>query len=494
MRPGRSSPRDWPTPLRALPAGSFDLLRVPLIGRFLRWRHSRRVLQLPLLLLALLMIFHGLFGPRLAPQNLATLLTWVHYRGALVLALLVAGNLFCMACPFMLPRDLARRIATPRRDWPIWLRGKWLSLGLLVAVLFAYEAFGLWGSPRLTALLIVAYFAGAIVVDATFRHAPFCKHVCPIGQFNFVASTVSPLEVRIADPLACARCETLDCIRGTRHAESPGKIEQRGCELALFQPLKQGNMDCTFCLDCVYACPHENVAIAARLPGSELWANPRRSGVGHFSRRPDLGALALLFTFGALLNAFAMVSPVHALQTWLGELMGTRSDIAIMGALFALALVIEPVLLVGLAAEATRRATGSAAGLLSTATRFSYALVPLGLGLWVAHYGFHFLTGLWTFVPVTQKALSDLGLPWLGPPVWSLTGLPVDLVMPLETGFVALGLCGSLLVAWQIAGRDYAGQRVAAFLPWAFLCVLLWAVATWLMTQPMEMRGTVMGS
>lgn len=494
MPPAERTTRSWPTPLDPLPPGSADVLRLPLIGRFLRWRHSRRIMQIPLLAIAVVMIAHGLFGPRLAPQNLATLLAWVHYRGALVLVLLVAGNLFCMACPFMLPRDLARRIATPTRNWPLWLRGKWLAAGLLVAILFAYEAFDLWGSPWLTAWLIIAYFAGAVAVDSVFRHAPFCKHVCPIGQFNFVAATVSPLEVRIADPTACARCETLDCIRGTRAADDPDRIVQRGCELALFQPLKQGNMDCTFCLDCVYACPHDNVAISTRLPGSELWADPRRSGVGFFSRRPDLGLLALVFTFGALLNAFAMVSPVYALQAWLGDLLGTHAEVPVLAALFALALVIEPAVLVGLAAAVTRRATGSGDSLLVTATRFSYALVPLGLGLWVAHYGFHFLTGLWTFVPVTQKALADLGAPLLGAPNWRLTGLPVDLVMPLETGFVGLGLVGSLLVAWRIAEGNFGERRWAAFLPWAALSVLLWAVATWLMTQPMQMRGTMMGS
>ena len=42
------------------------------------------------------------------------------------------------------------------------LRNKWLSAGLFVSILFAYELFDL------------------------------CKFVCPIGQFNFVASLVSP--------------------------------------------------------------------------------------------------------------------------------------------------------------------------------------------------------------------------------------------------------------------------------------------------------------
>ena len=150
-----------------------DLLRWPVVGRFLRWRHARTVMQLPLFALALAMIAHGLLGPQLAPKNLATLLTWVHYRGALVLALLVAGNIFCMACPFMLPRELARRVFKPMRHWPRPLRSKWVALGLFVLVLFAYELFDLWGSPWWTAWLVVGYFGGAVIVDSTFKNAPF---------------------------------------------------------------------------------------------------------------------------------------------------------------------------------------------------------------------------------------------------------------------------------------------------------------------------------
>ncbi|MFN2226665.1 MAG: FesM, partial [Anaerolineae bacterium] len=56
-----------------------DLVALPGVGRFLRWRHARSALALPLLLLAGLMVFDGLAGPQLAPKNLATVLVWIHY-------------------------------------------------------------------------------------------------------------------------------------------------------------------------------------------------------------------------------------------------------------------------------------------------------------------------------------------------------------------------------------------------------------------------------
>src|SRR5262249_33638034 len=121
-----------------------DILRWPVVGRALRWRHTRTTLQLVLLAGAAIMVLHGLFGPPLASNNLATVLTWFHSRGLLVLALLAIGNVFCTGCPFILVRDVGRRLLRPTLRWPRRLRTKWIGIALFVAVLFAYELFDLW--------------------------------------------------------------------------------------------------------------------------------------------------------------------------------------------------------------------------------------------------------------------------------------------------------------------------------------------------------------
>ena len=472
---------------------SFDLMRVPVVGTLLRQRHARTLLQLPLLIVGVFMVLHGLFGPTLPPKNLATTLTWVHFRGLLVLVMLGAGNFFCLACPFMLVRNAARRFFRPRLNWPRRLRNKWLGIALLVAVLFFYELFNLWSSPWWTAWLIVTYFLAVLAVDGVFKHASFCKFVCPLGQFNFAASLLSPLEVRVRDAEVCTGCTTRDCIRGERGAK-PDVVVQRGCEMALFQPLKAGNMDCTFCLDCIHACPHDNVGIMGRVPAEELLADPMRSGVGLFSRRKDLSALMIVFTFGALLNAFSMVSPVYALKNWLARMMQTNHATPILSVIFGFFLVLEPLVLLGLAAWLTRVWGGGKRPLLSLAMRYSYALVPLGFGVWLAHYGFHFFTGILTFVPVTESALANLGLHFLGGPRWTLTGIPVRFMQPIELCFIGLGLAGSMLIAYRLAEEDSPRRPARAFLPWAAVCLLICLAAVWLALQPMEMRATSMMS
>ncbi len=239
-RPIRSIPR--PSLPRFPARVPWDLLRTPILGSILRHRHFRRCVQAAMLLVAAAVAIDGFFGPQIAPMNLAGVLPWTHWRGLAVIALLMAGNLFCMACPFTLPRDLARKFVSPRYRWPSRLRSKWIAAGLLVAYLWGYEAFALWDSPRSTAWIILGYFIAAFMVDTVFKGASFCKYVCPIGQFHFVHSLVSPLQVKVREPAVCGSCSTHDCIRGNDR--------QRGCELHLFQPKKLGNFDCTFCLDC----------------------------------------------------------------------------------------------------------------------------------------------------------------------------------------------------------------------------------------------------
>ena len=439
------------------------------------------------------MILHGLFGPQLAPKNLATTLTWVHFRGALVFVLLFAGNFFCLACPFMLVRNFARKFVRPVRNWPRRLRNKWVSIGLFVSMLFVYEWLDLWASPWWTAWLIITYFAGALVIDSIFKHATFCKFVCPIGQFNFVAATASPLEVTVRDHDVCTRCATKDCIRGVREAAAPLVIIQRGCELALFQPRKVGNLDCTFCLDCVQACPYDNVGVIGRVPAAELTTDPMRSGIGYFSRRKDIAALVVVFTFGALLNAFGMVSPVYALEQWLAKSFGVTYESPVLAFIFGIFLIGEPLLLLGVAAWLTRMWGGNRKPLLGIATRYAYVLVPLGFGIWLAHFSFHFLTGLYTFIPVAQSAVADLGWSILGEPRWGVPGLAPNLVRLFEFGFIALGLLGSVLVSYAIAATEEV-RAMRIFSVWAALSLIVALGAVWLMSQPMEMRAVALGS
>ncbi len=435
----------------------------------------------------------GWFGPDIAPLNLAGVVPWVHWRGFVVLALLLVGNLFCMACPFMLVRRPAKRWFGGSIPWPRPLRSKWLALGLLVAFFWAYEAFDIWASPWLTAWIVFAYFAAAFLVDAVFRGAAFCKYLCPIGHFHFATSPASPFEVAVRDADVCASCTTKDCIRGRYEdpVEKTGLI-QNGCELWLFQQRKVGNIDCTFCLECVHACPHENVGLLARVPGSELWTDRWRSGVGRLSQRPDLAALVVVLCFVAFINAFGMVTPADRMAAALQDQLGIASPAVATLITFLIGAFAVPLVLVAGAAAWTRRLADDSRSLVTIGSRWAFALAPIGFGMWTAHHLMHFLMTGGTLLPVLRSRFSESAVHIPSQHNMVMAALvPEGWVQPITLVSLELGMLASVYVAYRIAVREYgrSGKTLLVALPWMLIAIALAAVGAWLLVQPMQMRG-----
>jgi cytochrome c oxidase assembly factor CtaG/polyferredoxin len=461
------------------PNAQFDLFRIPFLGALLRAKAFRRGMQIVMLLLAAAIVLDGFFGPQTAAMNLAGVLPWTHWRGFTVIALLVAGNFFCMVCPFTFVRDLGRRLFPHKRTWPRYLRTKWFSAALVVLYLWAYEAFSLWNSPWLTAWIVIGYFAAAFFVDGFFHAGSFCKYVCPIGQFHFVQSLASPFEVKVRTPDVCSRCRTFDCIRG--------RNEQPGCELKLFQPKKAGNLDCTFCMDCVHACPHDNVGLLAVQPGANLWNGSLRSSIGRFASRTDIAVLVILLVFGALTNAAAMVSPVTEAFDWFMRSLGLPRPVVI-AVFLLLGMLVVPGGLVAVSANVSRLLAKRS--FIQTFSDFSMTLVPLGFGMWLAHLLFHLFTASHTPIPVVQRLMADLF--HTGEPSWAVASLAFPQLLDLQILLLDAGLVLSWYAAWKVATRLAPDRPFAVFAPWLLVGLIYFLVAIWIIFQPMDMRGMLM--
>lgn len=470
----------------------FDVLSVPGLRQFLLWKHSRTLIQSFFFVLAVIMIVDGLMGTQLAARNTATVGAWVHYRGFIIVALLLAGNLFCAGCPFILPRKLARWIGQPSRRWPKMLRNKWVAVICLLGILFFYELYDLWSSPWLTAWVIIAYFMAAFVLEMVFTRDTFCMYVCPLGTFNFLYSTVSPLQITNRSMDVCRDCVGHDCINGRWDAND--KLIQQGCQLELYVPQLKSNMDCTLCLDCAKACPHDNVALVSRPAGDELF---RQS----WPNRLDLALLAVIAACVGLVNAFAMTPPVYQLEQWLAITLNTDHETIVLGLVFLTGAVLIPLALVYGSAWLNRSfvAADRTRSLARLVMRYAYAFVPLGFGIWASHYLFHLLLGLMSFIPALQTFFADVvGLPLLGKPNLTLGVAlvpPLWVVQAIQMLALAAGISGALLVAWNGAKRAHKGQnaRLVAFLPWALVLLFIGAVAIFVFLQPMEMRGNALG-
>jgi hypothetical protein len=162
---------------------------------------------------------------------------------------------------------------------------------------------------------------------------------------------------------------------------------------------------------------------------------------------------------------------------------------------YIIGLVVLPVLTVGGSAALCRLWGRLKASRLELATRFSYALVPLGFSMWLAHYSYHFLASWGIVTPALQRFAGDLGFAILGEPAWARACcLPVaDWLPRLEILSLDVGLLFSLYTGYRIAltQSERTSQALKILAPWAALLVLLFAAGVWIVLQPMQMRGTL---
>jgi polyferredoxin len=493
--------------LGQIPAPPFDLLRTRGIGPLLRSRYGRLSLQAVSLVVCALVIADGFVGHPMGAMNLAGIVPWNVVRVCGVLALLFAGNFFCMACPFMLPRELTRLLKTPRWGWPSALRKKWIGFALMIFFFWAYERWAIWDIPRRTSAVLLVYFGSAFLIDAIFRGASFCKFVCPVGQFNFISSLISPLELAARSKSICASCTTRDCIRGNS--------QQRGCELDLYLPQKVGNIDCTLCMDCVKACPHDNISITAANPIRDLLRDPSRASLGRLSGRRDVAAIALAIVFGSFATAALMIAQgvafldkIRAAFPWFDSALGTCMSVGLLS-LMLIAIAN------GIAAAMHRLGKVTDATVRGIFCRFSLALLPLGLAMWLAHLAFHLGAGLPSILPAFQQAAGDFAsfhslsalhlaggatgmlqhhYP-LGEPHWAIgSGIQAETLLQIQFAVLDGGFLVSLYAGWKLSQQmtQAHGRPLRMWVPWSLAVFCLYAFGLWVLTQPMEMRGMVM--
>jgi ferredoxin len=346
------------------------------------------------------------------------------------------------------------------------------------------------------------------VLEAVFSESAFCKYVCPLGTFNFVYSTVSPLQIMARSHDVCANCAGKECVNGSyapqpvvlidaigsdgqvRKSHTNGPDGTLGCGTLLFVPQIKSNMDCTLCLDCVRACPHNNVALAARKP--ELLRPDA------LPKRWDIAFLLTALAFMGVANAFGMVPPVYDLMQNIAQSLGLTalgwSNLAIEGVvlliLFSISSLLLPAVCLVVAAWLSQQLGNGKQSLREIAAAFAPAFVPIGMGIWAAHYGFHFLSGALTIIPVFQQFLAEHGAAIT--PDWSLGGVQ-ELTVIGMVQMVALlaGFLFSGIVIQRAAMRLYRRRAPLGLLPWVLLVLGLMLAAVWIFSLPMEMRGNV---
>jgi hypothetical protein len=408
---GRGS--EPPVPARS----AKDLLTVPLLGAFLRWRHFNTLLLVPTLLFFGIVVGAGLFGKQMT-ANPAILLTWILWWPAVIFTFFLVGRIWCVICPFGYMGDVAQKIVTLGRKAPRVLKNMWWRLSLFLMLTWFTAFFALDRTPRSTAWLALALTCGAIVFAVVYEKRVFCRFVCPVGGIFGLYSMTAPLALSAGDPTVCqSGCRSKDCAAACTWFQFPAHMD-RGAE-------------CSLCLDCVRACPHDNLMLRTQSIGHDL-AQFR-------SHRTSLDEAA---TVAAILGV-SLLQTVVMLNAWAawqaGPLLYTVTFLA-----FGLGIPLGLLAVLSLLAS---RGDRSSPGVTASLRTYAYAFLPLGLGLHAAH-NFHHLFGeggaLWRGLQTWTANITGWGL--------AVANTEASSAHPNALFFMQwLALVGGLYLAWQVS-------------------------------------------
>ena len=382
----------------------------------------------------------------------------------------------------MLPRNLARRFFKPRRNWPRRLAQQVaLARASSSLVLFAYELFDLWGSPVVDGVADPRLLRRARSRStALFKHASFCKFVCPIGQFNFVASTVSPLEVKVRDLDVCDELphEGLH----PRPAREPRVARRHPARLrAGALPAAQGGQPR------LHVLPRLRPGLPARQRRHPEPRCPAERAVGRpaaLGRRPLLapqrpvGARRRLHLRRAAQRVRHGQPRLRAARLARRRCSTSSGRRPCSGSLFVLLLVVEPVAPArrgGLAdapwGGARRGAAADRRALLLRARPARLRRLAGALRLSFPDRALHL------HPRHAERARRRAGWPVLGEPLWQSRRAARSVSStPWSWGFWGWGC--SARCCWRTASpktRRRAAHPRRVFAPWAGLCMLLWA-------------------
>ena len=435
----------------------------PWLKRILKAPSFQFNFALPMLGVFWLIILTGLFGTKVAGRNAGPMIIWVLWLSALIILLVpLGGRVWCTVCPLPLLGEWLQRLRltrhpaeleidrSPRRIfgvpliWPSWLSNAWPRV--LLFLLLGTFSTTIVALPPATSWMLIGLVVLAIVTSIFPEQRLFCRYLCPINSYISLYSTTGRITVRSVSSQICSDCTEQFCLTGS--------VKGWGCPYGLCVGEINRNNDCGACMECVKTCAYDNVAVFLRTEG---W-DKEVASYGEAWQAIVMFALACLYS---IINQGAW----DKIRDWTDLIdkgnWGTFSVYALV--VWVVCLGVLPLLWYLL----TRIGIGIGRSALVASTQFratSAALIPIGLGCWIA-FALATVLSMMTFL---LQSLSD----------------------PFNWGWDLLGMAGS---RWHIIWSPA--------IPWLQVtCVLIGAAYSiqtlyrcWL-GNALQRRRAIMGS
>jgi hypothetical protein len=414
----------------------------------------------------ILIVYQLVIGPASAHNNLGTALTWILWWPLIPILFVFLGRFWCTVCPFGTLSDLVQKFVGNKRPVPVFLKkyGIWIIDILFIMITWSDHVWGIVENPWGSGVLLLLLTTGVVASGAFFQRRTWCRYLCFLGGLSGNYARAGMLSLR-ATPEICATCKSkAACFNGNEKGS--------GCPMFEFPRQMDTNARCNLCAACVKTCPNDSIQLTVQPPIKELWS----------VKKPKFEEAFL----AVVIMGIVFVQNITMLQAWqptlrvLERMTGTTSYYVNFTITFAIAMAL-PVGLLSLAALAGRALNGQS--LTHNFARFGYAIIPLDIAGHIAHNLFHLLA--------EGKAILFTGAQFLGHPVQtgSTALVSAGLIQVLQYSLIALGIVGSLYVAYRIARGHYATAKpMASFVPYAALIGVLGAINVYLFLLPMAMR------
>jgi hypothetical protein len=430
-------------PARIVP-GRLNLYRIPWLRPLFENRWPQFLVRLLTLSGFVFVIAAGLFGSVVGSHNFAIIFVWIAWWSAFKLVFIpLGGRSWCSICPIPLPGDWLQQGGILSKGhglglnlrWPKRLKGSWLqsSAFLLIGLFSALTL----TDPRVTSWVFVALFALAIGLSLVFEKRAFCSYICPIGGFSGLYAQTAPVELRVIDKEICAKHGDKSCYQA--------------CPWGLYPVAFQDSAACGLCMECLRACPKDNLALNVRPFGTDI-GKPRMSNRLDSLRSLDSAFLALVMLGSALAFSALFVGPWGWLKS-AAFAIGSLSWMGYVAGFLGLNLLVLPGVF-ALAVWTGQKYNQKKSSLQREIANLSQVLLPLGLFAWIAF--------------TVAFALPKLGyvLGVLNDPLgwgWKLLGVGYTFWSPdvsrfspvLQVILLLIGLIWSANVAWRLADSNY---------------------------------------
>jgi ferredoxin len=440
---------------------SFDLLSIPMVGKFIKSKWYPGVFQWIVIFVFSIIVYELVMGTVDPSKNFGTTMTWVLWWPIIPILFLVTGRFWCAICPFGKLSDIVRKLVGSKRPMPKFLRkyGIWLIDLFFIAITYSDHVWGIVESPRGSGYLLLLLVTMVVATSVFYERRTFCKTLCFLGGLAGNYSRSGALKVQ-ATPDICKTCKVQSCYKGTEGVE--------GCPMFQFPRTMESSAECNICGNCVKNCPNNSVKITTRVPTKELWGlkNPK---LEHAS----LAAVIMGIVF---VQNITMLEPWQKILNAIGTVTGTSNYNVNFTVAFIIAMALPILLLLGTAKLASL--LGMEGTVKKNFTRFGYAIIPLDLAGHLAHNLFHIFT--------EGKAVwfNSMRLFGVETNPASLSLAPTPTVQLIQYIVILIGLVGTSYVVYRM------GKKMAfkATLPYYILMFALAVANIYLFSLPMMHR------